>query len=84
MERIDAGDRSVRLSLDEIQLWSEEAEKWASETGIVLPERGEGLKFKLYWEGPAQAYILRVLNRLKAASPNQMQEYDAQVSGRPH
>jgi len=79
MERIDAGDRSVRLSLDEIRLWSEEAEKWASETGLVLPERGESLKFKLYWEGPAQAYILRVLNRLKAASPNQMQEYDVQV-----
>lgn len=79
MERIDAGDKSVRLNLDEIRLWSDEAERWASQAGVVLPERGASLDFTLYWEEPARAYILRVLNRLRATVVTDIKQRDPQV-----
>ena len=79
MERIDAGDKSVRLNLDEIRLWSDEAARWASQAGVVLPERGASLDFKLYWEDPARAYILRVLNRLRATVVTDIQQRAPQV-----
>jgi hypothetical protein len=79
MERIDAGDKSVRLNLDEIRLWSDEVERWASHARVVLPERGASLDFKLYWEEPARAYILRVLSRLKATVATDIQQRDTHV-----
>ena len=84
MERIDAGDRSVRLHLDEIRLWAEDVEKWAPETGFVLPERGTSLDFKIYWEGPAKAYILRVVNRLKAGGSGEMQKLESWARAFPN
>lgn len=70
MERINAGDRSVRLHLNEIIQWTVELEDWASKSNITLPNRGNNLDFKIYWEDSAQAFVLRMVNRLKAIESN--------------
>ena len=39
MDRIRSGDKSLMLHLREIQQWAEDAEQWASSTGVAIPER---------------------------------------------
>ncbi|MFH1184422.1 MAG: hypothetical protein V1755_05200 [Chloroflexota bacterium] len=50
--------------------------RWSASIGIA---GRHGPDYALYWEGSAKAYILRVVNRLKAAGSNEIQERDAQV-----
>ena len=78
IDQIEGGDTRERLHIREMQEWVTDVERWAFANRVAIPDKGDALEFGPEWEGSADAYVLRVLERLKAHAQD-----DGDQGGRP-
>src|SRR5262245_55013343 len=66
LNKIKSGATHERLHLRESRDGSAAVSRWAFAKHVAIPDKGSALEYQFGWEGPAGAYVMRLLKRLKA------------------